>query len=219
MADRSEPLRVRHVARPLLFLALLATLLATAVRWGLPRLDRYVDRRRAMQALPADLVAGRYAAVRDVLPPFILRLEDGSLVKPAGVLALADLDDLAVARVRELLGESDGRVYVEPYASGDEGTDEPRPASIWLPPEPAAEDAWFPDEAMRLLAATMVREGFVRVDRNRPYVYREELLMQEHEARRHRRGTWASAHDRRLRRQRSARSASLRGVTTDAMLR
>ncbi len=184
----------------LLALTLLLALSAGAVLMA-PAVRRISRRGLPAPPRPGDASAGRYLTVREVVPPHGLRLDDGTVVEPAGV-RLPDESREAeasavAARVEALVEAAAGRVYVEPEPGddGDGASAGPRRASVWLPPEGAAGEDWFPHERMRLLGATLVRDGLLRVDRDAAYVYRNELLMQEHEARRHGRGLWASEAD------------------------
>jgi len=136
---------------------------------------------------------GRYARVREVAGPLALLLDDGSTVRPGGVAdpppALAARAD---TRLRELLPPG-ATVYLPLSPDAPRPGPAPERASVWLPPAgaPAAEP--FPYADSRLLAAILVQEGLLRVDDRTPYLYLNELLLLEDDARRHRRGLWGSA--------------------------
>ena len=179
--------------RPILFwLVLLACWVALiAASWKL------LPRRRAPRVpLPSPEVAeltGGYDTVEQVGGPLVLHLKDGPAVRAGGVAAPAGEaeSDAVEKRVRALVEESRGQVYVERPPAESPAPAGPVDASIWFPPPGAEGRGWFPDPKMRLLGAVLIQEGLARVDRRAYYMYKNELLMLEDDARRHRRGIWA----------------------------
>ena len=138
------------------------------------------------------LAAGEYHEVRDFVPPLALRLDNGRVVRPAGVAVPGEAGpaDRAAARLRELAPPG-AVVYVElePRLPGAESAT--LPASLWLPPPDSGRPEPFPYEQSRLIGAVLVQEGLVAVDPDEPYMYQNEFRMLEDDARRHHRGLWA----------------------------
>jgi len=133
---------------------------------------------------------GEYHRVEGFVAPLALRLDDGRIVKPAGVAVPADLQaaDRAALRLRELAPPgTDVYVHFEPQIGPPAGA---LAASIWLPPAGTARPQPFPYEKARLVGALLVQEGLVTVDADQPYMYKSELEMLEDDARRHGRGLW-----------------------------
>lgn len=135
--------------------------------------------------------AGTYHDVKAVVPPLSIRLEDDRLVRPAGVADAPDAAaaDRVAARLRELL-PAGAPVYVE-IEPDIETRPVPR-AAVWLPPRGAARGGPFPYDAAQLLGAVLVQEGLLKVDTATPYLYLNEFLLIEDDARRHARGLWAT---------------------------
>ena len=67
----------------------------------------------------------------------------------------------------------------------------PVTASVWLLSPGTPQTLPFPYQQSRMAAAILVQEGLVRVNEAKPYLYQNELLMLEDDARRHERGLWA----------------------------
>jgi endonuclease YncB( thermonuclease family) len=135
---------------------------------------------------------GVYRAVGEVVPPISLRLGDGAVVRVAGIAppALPSATERAAARLMELAPPgTEVYIEIEPSFSGD-GTAQPA-ASVWLPPPASRRPLPFPYGESRLIGAVLVQEGMVRVDPDQPYMYHNEFLLLEDDARRHGRGIWA----------------------------
>jgi hypothetical protein len=135
--------------------------------------------------------------------PLSVLLDDGTpaLARPAGVAPPAA--PAAQARLVTRLGElllPGARVYVEMAPKTESKAASERapvpasaaPASLWLPPPDADETQPFPYEKARLVAAVLIQEGLAPVNLDEPYVYQNEFLLLEDDARRHGRGLWAA---------------------------
>jgi len=185
-----EPAR-RPVSRQdqrLLWLLVIAAWLALAA-CGIVTLRSHFWSR--LRGLPA-ATRGEYVRVEAFAAPLALRLDDGRIVKPAGVAVPADpiAAERAAARLRELAPPgTDVFVEPEPQLAPAPG---PLPASIWLPPPGAGRELPFPYERSRLAGAILVQEGLAAVDAAQPYMYKNEFEMLENDARRHGRGIWGA---------------------------
>ena len=142
---------------------------------------------------PTAAPTGRYEQVREFVPPLALRLESGTVARPAGVAVPGERPaaERAAARLKELAPPGTV-VYVEPDPRFGERESAAAPASLWLPPADAARQGPFPYEQSRLIGAILVQEGLVAVDPDEAYLYKNEFQMLEDDARRHRRGLWAA---------------------------
>ena len=152
-------------------------------------LIRYYPHRSPRLAPPG---GGTYRAVKELLPPISLRLDDGSVVRLAG-LAPPDRPsaaERAAACLRELVPPGTV-VYVEIEPAIPSAASAGPAASVWLPPPGSGRPLPFPYGQSRLLGAVLVQEGLVRVDQDQPYMYHNEFLLLEDDARRHGRGMWA----------------------------
>jgi len=141
------------------------------------------------RSLPAE-TSGEFHRVEALVAPLALRMDDGRIVKPAGVAVPGDqaAAERAAARLREIAPPGTD-VYVEFEAQLVE-VPGPLPASIWLPPPGAGRSLPFPYDKSRLVGAVLVQEGLVAVDPDQPYMYKSEFEMLEDDARRHGRGIW-----------------------------
>jgi hypothetical protein len=133
-----------------------------------------------------------YHKVEAFVAPLGLRLDNGSVVQPGGIVLPAEkaAAERAAARLRELAPVGSD-VYVE-FDSGPppEGMSPP-PASIWLLPSGQTPSHPFPYEQAKLVGAVLVQEGLVRVDTDQLYFYRNEFILLQEDAERHHRGLWA----------------------------
>jgi hypothetical protein len=175
----------------LLWLVLVAAWIALAACFLLTFRPHLLPHQPRESSIPE----GTYQRVKDVVPPLALGLQNGWLVQPGGVLPPQDPAEAtrAAARLRELAPPGT-EVYVE-FDSGRAprlSEAAPIPASIWLPPPGVARAELFPYAEARLVGAVLVQEGLVRVADEQSYLYRNELLLLEDDARRHHRGIWAS---------------------------
>ena len=137
-------------------------------------------------------IGGVYRAVEEVVPPISLRLGEGSVVRLAGIAPPDSRAavERAAARLSELAPPgTDVYIEIEPAFSGDSPA-QPA-ASVWLPPPASRRPLPFPYGESRLIGAVLVQEGMVRVDPDQPYMYHNEFLLLEDDARRHGRGIWA----------------------------
>ena len=136
---------------------------------------------------------GAYDAIEEVAGPVSVRLRDLGVVRLAGVSEPEEpaARQRAAAFLRRLL-PSGAEVYVEiePRTRDADGT--PPFATVYLPPKHTAQDGRFPYAEARLVARTLVQEGLVGVDADRPYRYRAEFLLLQNDARRHGRGIWGA---------------------------
>ncbi len=136
---------------------------------------------------------GAYDVIEEVAGPVSVRLRDLGVVRLAGVSAPDEpaARQRAAAFLRRLLPSgADVYVEIEPRTRDADGT--PPFATVYLPPKHAAQDSRFPYAEARLVARTLVQEGLVGVDADRPYRYRAEFLLLQNDARRHGRGIWGS---------------------------
>lgn len=146
--------------------------------------------RRSRHPLPVEKPSGAFHRVQAVLGPLALRMEDGSVVTLAGVVAPQDAAQAARVTARiEALAPPGTRVYVEvePVRSGGAPATF---ASVYLPPPGASPSRPFPYGDSQLLNATLVQEGFARADLAQLYRYTNEFEMIENDARRNQRGIW-----------------------------
>ena len=137
---------------------------------------------------------GAYANVADVGAGLTVHLMDGRHVRPEGLARPASEAEAAAleARAQQLLLTAQAPVYVDAALEG-EAAGHGAPATwIWLPPTGGRGADWFPSPTMELLSAALVREGLARVDRDGLFLFKNELLMLEDDARRHQRGLWAA---------------------------
>ncbi len=172
--------------------------LALAVSWvAVWSTAAYLVTPKRLERVAVVPKAGRpgYAVVAETRVPWALRLEDGRTVRPADLAAPATLDaaDAVQAAVESLLEACGQRVYVEPVPAAVETNGTGLAALVWLPPAGGAAARWYPHPEMTLLAAELVGRGLARVADDGPGLYREELAMVEHEARRHGRGLWGAS--------------------------
>jgi hypothetical protein len=139
-------------------------------------------------------MTGQFVTVQGYALPLALRREGGAPLCPAGVTVRGEdlpVIEQAAARLADLAPVG-AAVYVEldPFCSCDlEGASA---ASLWIPPPGITQADPFPYPDSRLLAAVLVQEGLARVDENQSYLYKNELLLLEDDARRHGRGLWAA---------------------------
>jgi hypothetical protein len=171
----------------LLWILVIAAWLALGA-WAVMTFRSQISTR--MRGLPPERV-GEYHRVQGFVAPLALRLEDGRLVKPAGVAVPSDQSaaDRAALRLRELAPPgTDIYIELEPQFAAVSGA--PLPASIWLPPSDTNRPQPFPFDKSRLVGALLIQEGLVAVDQDEPYMYKNELEMLEDDARRHGRGLW-----------------------------
>ena len=188
-----EPAPPKPVRKPLswqdqrlLWLLVIAAWLALGA-WAIITFRSHISTR--LYSLPVEQ-AGEYHRVEGFVAPLALRLDDGRIVKPAGVAVPGDLPsaERAAARLRELAPPgTDVYVRSEPQIGPSAG---PLPASIWLPPTDTNRPQPFPYDKSRLAGAVLVQEGLVAVDPDQPYMYKSEFEMLEDDARRHGRGLW-----------------------------
>jgi len=157
--------------------------------WALLVLRPHLAGRRAR---PAPAHGGEYQKVQGFLPPLSLRLESGLVVKPAGVAGPGEQPaaEHAASRLRELAPPG-ADLYVELQPRAAEAESAAPPASLWLPPPGGGRPEPFPYERARLIGAILVQEGLAAVDPDASYIYKNEFLLLEDDARRHRRGIWA----------------------------
>jgi hypothetical protein len=193
-----EPAPPKPARRPLsrqdqrlLWLLVIAAWLAIGA-WAVMTFRAHISTR--LRALPTE-TTGEYHRVEAFAAPLALRLDDGRIVRPAGVAVPRDpvAADQASLRLRELVPPGT-EIFVEfapqfPAVAGGG----PLPASVWLPPADAAATRPFPYDKSRLVGAILLQEGLVTVDPAQPYMYKNEFEMIEHDARRHGRGLWGSA--------------------------
>jgi hypothetical protein len=179
---------MRPEDKRLIWLILVACWLAIAA-WAVMTLRPYLFPRSFSPALAPE---GEFHRVEDLIPPFTLRLDDGSEVRLGGIAAPADpaAAGRAIARIRQLAPPG-AEVYVQRPLGLAPAPGSSYTASVWLPPARADHTPPFPYGEARLIAQVLVQEGFVPVDEEQPYMYRNELLNIEHDAQRHHRGIWA----------------------------
>jgi len=188
-AARRRPFAASPTQRRLVWLLLLAAWTAISLSvWHL------LQTRAAPRFPRVELRAhGTYDAIEEVAGPVSVRLRDLGVVRLAGV---SEPDEpaarqRAAAFLRRLLPSgADVYVEIEPRTRDADGT--PPFATVYLPPKHAAQGSRFPYAEARLVARTLVQEGLVGVDADRPYRYRAEFLLLQDDARRHRRGIWGS---------------------------
>jgi hypothetical protein len=181
--------RAAPAERRLLWFVLIAAWLALA-GWAL---FAYRDILRPWRLPMPGVPAGTYRAVREIAGPLTVRLDDGSLVRLAGLAAPATADEADRLRSRlAQLAPPGTSVYVEiePRLAGDEGG--LPPASVFLPPPGTRRPLPFPYSGSRLLGQVLVQEGLARVNESELYRYLNEFLVQQIDAAQHRRGLWAS---------------------------
>jgi hypothetical protein len=192
----SEPAPPKPARKPisredqrLLWLLVLAAWLALAA-WAIMTFRAHLSSR--LHPLP-DTAVGEYHRVEGFAGPLALRLDDGRIVKPAGVAVPGDAiaADRAAARLRDLAPPG-ADVFAELQPQLQESAGGALPASIWLPPAGTDRSLPFPYEQSRLVGAVLVQEGLAAVDPDQPYMYRTEFEMLEDDARRHGRGIWGT---------------------------
>jgi hypothetical protein len=185
-----RPAPMRREDKQLVWLILIAAWLALAA-WGV-----YLFLPHFIHATPPPLTpvpTGLYVTVQEYTDSLEFRTESGQVYAPAGV-TLETLDAAARARagarMRELAPVG-ATVYVEPLLAGGLSGKGAANVSVWLPPAEAADDAPFPYAASRLVAALLVQEGLVPADESGRYLYQNELLFLQDDARNHGLGLWA----------------------------
>jgi hypothetical protein len=183
----SRPLRRED--RQLIYMVLLACWLAMAA-YGIYAFKPYFAAKAPPMSPPP---FGHYVTIKEYVAALTFKTNEDQTVSLAGV-SDEDLDEAARvragARLRELAPVGTV-VFIEPNLGSTIAGKPSVRAAAWLPPPGVKETYPFPYEESRLLAATLVQEGLVRVDESQGYVYTNELLMVEDDARRHERGLWA----------------------------
>jgi hypothetical protein len=167
---------------------LLTACLAATVSWRLhhPPAIHYVPR--------PDHPRGTFREVQEVVPPLSLRLDDGTLVRLAGIARpqTPEESERVEAHLRDLVPPGT-LVYVEPEPVRTTETDTGKFASVYLPPPDTGRAEPFPYAKARLLNAILVQDGLVREEGSELYRYSNEFEMLEHDARQHERGLWGPA--------------------------
>lgn len=167
---------------------LLTACLAVTVSWRVhhPPAIHYIP--------PPDHPRGAFREVQELVAPLSLRLDDGTLVRLAGIARprTPEESERVEARLRDLAPPGT-LVYVEPEPVRTTEADTGKFASVYLPPADVDRTRPFPYTEARLLNAMLVQDGLVREDGPQLYRYSNEFEMLEHDARQHERGIWAPA--------------------------
>jgi hypothetical protein len=167
---------------------LLTACLAATVSWRMHHLAviHYVP--------PPDHPRGTYREVQEIVAPLSLRLDDGTLVRLAGIAKPGTPEESEPLQARlQTLVPPGTLVYVEPEPVRTTETDTGKFSSVYLPPADSARTEPFPYAQARLLNAELVQDGLVREEGAELYRYSNEFEMLEHDARQHERGIWAPA--------------------------
>ncbi len=160
------------------------------VGWGLYAL-RTTFIRKAPPLTPPP--PGRFVTIKQYESSLTFQTEDGLIVTIGGI-SVEDLDQAARARAGARLRElapTGAVVFVERDLGALPAGAGAVTASVWLPPPGTPKTLPFPYQQSRLVAGILVQEGLVRVDEAQHYIFQNELLMLEDDARRHEHGMWA----------------------------
>jgi len=135
---------------------------------------------------------GTYGRVQAVVGPLSVRLDDGKVVRLAGLAEPTEATEAAhLTSALEAILPPGTKVYVvlEP---GSPSETQGSLASLYLPPTAKPQADSFPFADSRLVGADLVQQGVARADPSQPYRFANEFAMLQNDACRNRRGLWST---------------------------